>query len=131
MSDLDGLVPWLHGQLDAREKLARAAAEAVEGADWSPRGDGGVAARGPRGLTVALGPDGYMAPAVEDHIAEHDPARALAEISAIREVIYLAERAHDYHETFLNGFGSAMAGAVRLFAVRYADRPGYKETWRP
>jgi hypothetical protein len=65
------------------------------------------------------------------HIAEWDPARVLREIDAKREAIRLAERAHDYHETFMNGFASAMEGALRLFGLAYADRPGYRMEWRP
>ena len=59
------------------------------------------------------------------------PARVLAEVAAKREVIRLAERAGDYHETVLNGFAAAMEGALRLFALPFADHPDYQERWRP
>jgi hypothetical protein len=66
-----------------------------------------------------------------EHIARHDPARVLRDIEAKREVVRLAERARDYHETFTDGFAAAMEGALRLFALSFADHPGYREEWRP
>lgn len=141
MSDLDGLVPWLHAQLDAREKCARAAAEAVEGGDWSPRDDGGVVARGPRGITVALGPEGFMNAAVEDHIAAHDPARVLRAIEAKRRILAWHEEherldretfnAEGGHARSLVSLRAAYFDAVRALATEYANRPGYREEWRP
>lgn len=65
------------------------------------------------------------------HITRHDPARVLAEVDAKREVVRLAERAYDYHETFTNGFAAAMEHALRLFALPYADHADYREEWRP
>lgn len=65
------------------------------------------------------------------HIARHDPARVLREVEAKREVVRLAERAHDYHGTFMNGFAAALEGALRLFALPYADHPDYRQEWRP
>lgn len=60
-----------------------------------------------------------------------DPVRVLAEIEAKREVVRLAERAHDYHETFMNGFSAAMEEALRLFALPYAAHPDYQPEWAP
>lgn len=148
MSDLDGLVPWLHEQLDARERTARAAAEAVEGGDWSPRDDGGVAARGPRGITVALGPEGFMNPAVEDHIAAHDPARVLRDIEAKKRLIGnhktddkgCCRTCAHWTSDWVDGFKvdrvayegvRAPCLTLRLLALPYTDRPGYREEWRP
>lgn len=135
MSDLDGLVPWLHEQLNAREKLARAAldSEFLTSGRWS--------ANGPYGEADGFGLiqsdqneqiiDADLPWPVAQHIADNDPARTLAEITAVRDVIHLAERARDFEATFLSGFSARMDDALRLFAVACADRPGYKETWRP
>lgn len=133
MSDLDGLVPWLHEQLDGDERRARAAAEAVDGADWSPREAGGVAAHGPRGITVAVGPDGFMNAAVEDHIAGHDPARVLRAVDAKRSMLDHYERVCRHVE---HGLGDpltkgAVERSIMYAATEFADRPGYKKTWRP
>lgn len=59
------------------------------------------------------------------------PARVLAEIDAKREVLRLASAARDYHETFMSGFAAEMEKALRLYAVPYADHPGYRDAWRP
>lgn len=67
--------------------------------------------------------------AVGGHIIRHDPARVLREIDAKRDLLRLAERAHDYHETFTSGFASALEQTLRLFALAYADRPGFRKEW--
>lgn len=66
-----------------------------------------------------------------EHAARHDPARVLAEVAAKREVVRLAERAHDYHETFMNGFAAALEDALRLFALPYAGHREYRPEWAP
>lgn len=144
---MDDLVQWLRAQLDEDERIARTACEYAspewrldeetsETVLWWPpephvaeqeRKHGlPVVSDQWRGMTIDAG-GARLAP----HIARHDPARVLREIDAKREVLRLAERAHDYHETFLNGFAAAMEGALRLFALAYADRPGYRDEWRP
>ncbi|MFF0183533.1 DUF6221 family protein [Streptomyces sp. NPDC005244] len=66
-----------------------------------------------------------------EHIARQDPARTLKRIEAQREVIRLAERAHDFAPTFTSGFGAAMEQALRLFVVAYDGHPDYRAVWRP
>ncbi|MFJ9113001.1 DUF6221 family protein [Streptomyces sp. NPDC102283] len=68
---------------------------------------------------------------IAEHIVRHDPARVLAEIDAKRSVLDLAERARDYHETFVNGFAAALENTLRLYALPYADHPDYRPEWRP
>jgi hypothetical protein len=70
-------------------------------------------------------------PAEAEHIVRHDPARVLAEVDAKRDVLRLAERAHDYHATFVSGFAAAMEDALRKFALAYADHPAYRAAWAP
>ena len=109
------LVQWLGKQLDEEERLARACP-----------GNGEWDADGIAFFARDLNPE------AQAHIVAHDPARVLCEIEAKRDLLRLAERAHDYHETFMNGFASALEGTLRRFALAYADRPGYKaEEWRP
>jgi hypothetical protein len=72
--------------------------------------------------------------AIRERITAHEADRtavALAEVEATREVVRLAERAYDYHETFMNGFAAAMEHALRLYALPHADHPDYREEWRP
>lgn len=55
----------------------------------------------------------------------------LHEVEAKRELLRLAVRAHDYHETFMSGFAAELERVLRMFALAYKDRPGYLEKWRP
>lgn len=104
------LVQFLRDRLDEDQRLAN-------GATWAPESDWETLGNLDSGLAR--------------WIARHDPARVLAEVEAKREVVRLAERAHDYHETFMNGFAAAMEHALRLFALPYADHPEYRDEWRP
>jgi hypothetical protein len=138
------LVQWLGGQLDEEERIAR---EATPG-PWqnAPTARHHTTASGRSEEAVFASPPDVGAMVVAstgkpsarqnlvnaEFIAAHDPARVLREIDAKRDLLRLAERAHDYHETFTSGFASALEGALRLFALAYADRPGYRaEEWAP
>jgi hypothetical protein len=110
----DDVATFLHARLDEDESVARACA-----------GDGEWDAD-----SIAIYGEG-LAPEVRNHMARHDPARVLADVTAKREVLRLAEGFHDYAETFMNGVASRMEGALRLFALAYADHPDYREEWRP
>lgn len=137
------LVQWLRDQLDEDERIAR---EATPG-PWqnAPTARHHATASGRSEEAVFASPTdtGAMVVAATgeaserrnlinaEFIAAHDPARVLREIEAKREVLRLAERAYDYHETFTNGFASALEGTLRLFALAYADRPGFREEWAP
>lgn len=73
---------------------------------------------------------GSGAPLAEfKHAARHDPARVLTDIEAKREVVRLAERAHDYHESFMNGFAAALEQTLRMFARAYRDHPDFDPAW--
>ena len=131
---MDDLIAFLCAQLDEDERIARAATQGPWLVDCETHAEAIIAGDGTS--VIAGGRWGDEASAFEStedalHIAAHDPARVLREVEAKREVVRLAERAHDYHETFLNGFAAAMEQALRLFALAYADRPGYREEWRP
>ncbi|WP_432010164.1 DUF6221 family protein [Streptomyces cucumeris] len=113
---MDELVRWLGEQLDEDERVAR---ECAGNGEWDAD-------------DIAIyGPD--LAPEVRQHMAEHDPARVLREIDAKRRI--LAEHA-------LNGWVCSTCDngeveqvfpcpTLRLLALPYADRPGYREAWRP
>lgn len=76
-----------------------------------------------------------------EHIARHDPATVLARIAADREILALADEA--------SGLDSQVDGEFRLgrrdlavepyvgdlilrqLAAPHADRPGYREEWKP
>jgi hypothetical protein len=67
-----------------------------------------------------------MDPSAAGHIVRWDPARVLAEIDAKRRVVENQQR----HAPGQSGYGAATF-AVRCLALPYADRPGYREEWRP
>lgn len=84
-------------------------------------------------------------------MAEHDPARVLREIDAKRKLLILHRpvRRTDFvtadgcpagtlmvcHECDANttdaDWPDTPCWTLRLLAAPYADRPGYKEDWRP
>ncbi|NUS79179.1 MAG: hypothetical protein HOV70_23675 [Streptomyces sp.] len=130
---MDDLVVWLRAQLDEDERTAQAAL----GGPWAVVDDDGahgwsvgVAPHNPA-VGVARVPDAERAEATARHIAEHDPARVLREIDAKRDLLRFAEGVHDHHETFTAGVAARLEMTLRLFAVPYADRPGYRDEWRP
>lgn len=145
-STSDDLVAFLNARLDEREVRARRMLEAVwpeqvfiTPADGESMGCLAVAEHAPKAYTRLWNPaaevdaveHGWNVHETAIEVWSKDLARdLLAEVEAKREVIRLAERAADYHETFMNGFGAAMEGALRLFALPYADHPSFREEWR-
>lgn len=69
---------------------------------------------------------------VAEHMAAWDPARVLAECEAKRRVISLCQLDFndDDEPIFLGGYGEAYWDTLRLIALPYVDRPGYREEWR-
>lgn len=65
-------------------------------------------------------------PAEAEHVIRHDPARVLREIDAKRRII--AEAAE--YEPGISGYAE-MHAVLRLLALPYADRPGFREEWAP
>lgn len=127
---MDELVRWLGEQLDADAAIATAARGQGEGR-WRHVTDyhtGRV--EDERGETVVYD-EGAPLPEEAEHIAEHDPARVLREINAKRELLRFAEAIHDHHETFMTGVASRLEGTLRLFALAYKDRAGYRSEWAP
>ena len=64
------------------------------------------------------------------HIARHDPARVLREVEAKRRIVDVAGRRLDRYI----GTGAQVAFewlTLRLLALPYDDRDGYREEWRP
>ena len=63
------------------------------------------------------------------HIVRHDPARVLAEVAAKRRIVDGLADADPYSGYITATFTAE--DALRLLALPYADRPGYREEWRP
>ena len=149
---MNDLVQWLRAQLDEDERIARAvrvppAWHQGPGDDPEWTNDEMVCMWPPefhtpyerdkhwRGLTVE-------GPELAAHIAKHDPARVLREIDAKRQIV-------ECHEPWTASNGDTICGrcgrehiegrpgghfpcqTLRLLALPYADRPGYREEWRP
>ena len=120
---MDDLVQWLRAQLDEDERIAR---EAKPG-PWHAEG-GSVYATHPTDEVVD-----YSESA--DHIAEWDPARVLRELDAKRRLLVVHRPyAPEPDQSCLGcagGITFTSCPVVRLLALPYADRPGYREEWRP
>lgn len=151
---MDDLVRWLSAQLDEDERIAHACSDAPWEIEIPPAVHVSVKAR--RDNKWKWGRLGYVATVERDedraHIAEWDPARVLREIDAKRrrldrhqpEERFLAPL-HGEHEMFRvcvactrSRTFESVTGAVlfpcpdlRYDASVYADRPGYREEWRP
>lgn len=115
------LVTWLRAKLDEDERLAHAVSEHL-------------AYGGPRGF--GLGP-GELPEPIRQFIWNGTPARVLAEVEAKRRRLDVLERLalnpHNDDDFGLGLYGPDGFGAdlLRVEALPYADRPGYREEWRP
>ena len=127
---MDELVRWLDEQFDEDERIARAARGHGEGR-WrhdSSYPNGYVY---DEGVQPVVYDESSPSPEEAEHIAVHDPARVLREIDAKRDLLRFAEGIHDHHETFTTGVASRLEKTLRLFALAYADHPGYRSEWAP
>ncbi|MCM1943163.1 DUF6221 family protein [Streptomyces sp. G3] len=135
---MDDLVQWLRAQLDDDERTARMAAEEL-GDGWY-YDDGFVLARREDDM-VATGSQDFLEREHGQHIARHDPSRVLREIDAKRQLLDLHSvggghecstrdaRGDIDHCTWV--MGSEACTTLRLLALPYTDRPGYRDEWRP
>lgn len=64
-----------------------------------------------------------------------DPVRVLADVAANRRIVALYEHKAESMALYPNqgnaGGLSALTDVLRLLAFAYADRPGYREEWKP
>ncbi|MFI2761371.1 DUF6221 family protein [Streptomyces echinatus] len=141
-------VEWLRSQLNEDERIARAA-----GGRWRElSGNWVAAAEGDHRVAMVL------AAGERAHIVAHDPARVLREIETDRELLTEYERlltAHDAHQReaarlaeqgdddpirhaalrreadYLPAMLHVLDRWAKRKAAVYANRPGYREEWRP
>ncbi|MGC4769241.1 DUF6221 family protein [Micromonospora sp. DT44] len=122
----DELVTWLRAQLDKDERVAKRAGVhhpswAYDRETFTVSSDGGwsIAARKDDGSPIN-DVDG-------EHITNHDPARALAEVDAKRRTLDRCVHYLRYED-----YGGPLAEEVlALLALPYAGRPGYRREWAP
>lgn len=120
----DDLITWLRAQLDADERVARAATPGpwvwLAGRVFQEHGDDRIVVPTVNDLAV-------VEPEDLAHIARHDPARVLAEVQAKRRLVSEAEHYLNYED-----HGLPLAEWILTFlALPYADVPGYRDEWRP
>ncbi|MFE9735507.1 DUF6221 family protein [Streptomyces sp. NPDC005863] len=141
----DDLVKWLGEQLDEDEGTAKAV-------QWDGSGNR-LSWELAASATVDVGEDEFYAGdrTIANHIVTHDPASVLREIDAKRRVLarhHAApippgnEWAEEYPYCAAHAYTQADGTVVypvqlqncpelRDLAAPYADRPGYREEWRP
>ncbi|MHB9862176.1 DUF6221 family protein [Streptomyces sp. YIM S03343] len=118
------MVRWLGEQLDEDERIA----SGCSGTEWWEHPKNWVSAP-PLNRVALVVHDGDRA-----HIIRHGPARVLREIDAKRAIVddlakeirWGARKGPDY----LDGIDSCERTLKRL-ALPYAERPGYRDEWRP
>jgi hypothetical protein len=130
---MDELVQWLRAQLDEEERVA----SGCSGMAWLEHPKNWVSAP-PLNRVALVVDDGDRG-----HIVRHDPARVLREIDAKRQQVAWCTGVIGDRD--LSRYGEpgllkddpeplAVTLAVetlRLLALPYADRPGYREEWQP
>ncbi|NKV21525.1 hypothetical protein GS913_18515 [Rhodococcus hoagii] len=138
MSDL---VEFLRARLDEDEQTATAATSATFGEvpTWTSKDDGtGDQTHGyvMADHTAICGHDGDDVPLpVADHIARHDPARALREGEAKRRIVQELEDEYTQAEDKLIADGVFIAlnenrsPVLRALAAVYSDHPDYQQEW--
>ncbi|MBE4796151.1 DUF6221 family protein [Streptomyces caniscabiei] len=127
---MEDLVRWLNTQLDTDAEKARAATPGPWTVDSESHAE---AIRSASGTDVVAGGrwggEASVFESDEDaaHIAAWDPARVLREVDSKRRVLGAIEHLLGQVDDPFAG----VDGVLRLLAVPYADRPGYREEWRP
>jgi hypothetical protein len=135
----DDLATWLLACIAEDEHIAKDAAGGYDGAAarWQVS-DGNVHLVGEyANAAVAVGPFNASVGVAAAHIARHDPARVLAECEAKRALVEMAteEPPADILDDLTLGAQESHADwsrfVLRQLAGVYADRPGYREEWKP
>jgi len=123
------LVQWLGAQLDADERIARAATPGPWKQD--PERVGFLASAEYWYVVDCSGTPTARENA--EHVAKWDPARVLREIEAKRQIIEQHKRYAAERRRMMGGWDPQSDDSPILAALAsvYADRPGYLEEWRP
>lgn len=123
---MDELVRWLGERLNEDARVAHAASGSQrDGYRWveldhaDHPGAVGTTWGGLVAVETTLHPH-------SEHIARHDPERVLREVEAKRRILAA------YENTDRDGpVMDVPTSVILLLALPYADRPGYREEWRP
>ncbi|MBD2899106.1 DUF6221 family protein [Actinomadura nitritigenes] len=122
------LVEFLRARLAKDEQVARA----CSGASWTagPSGAVHLDADGEPAVVASAETEAYA-----EHIARHDPSRALQEVAARRQLV----DDHEKHAWIIaqgratpeqRAAQAVREQTLRLIALAYAHHPDYNEEWR-
>ncbi|MFG1847793.1 DUF6221 family protein [Micromonospora carbonacea] len=145
---MNDLVNFLRAQLDDDEQVARAAISPpwIHHIAPDPSGPDHTLLMASRVISAGHAADDLLWPADAEHIARHDPARVLAEVDAKRQlldgIMNLKRPTYQRGSSIVNGrrgthYPARPVGPdprdalLRLLALPYANRPGYRDEWRP
>jgi hypothetical protein len=127
------IAEFITARLDEDEQIASAVIERA----WTDTDDG-VSNDGTRTNNVCWIPDSAQTWPIGEHIARHDPSRALADVAAKRRT--LARHTGEGHQCVKEIVGYSVQAwydeddpcpDLRDLAAPYAELPGYKDEWRP
>ncbi|MEU4772951.1 DUF6221 family protein [Micromonospora sp. NPDC023644] len=127
---MDDLATWLRAQLDDDERVAREALhpDAANPGVWTTEHHNSEHHSEPNRCHIAEDRSGhYWTVAREvfipnaEHMARWDPGRVLAEVDAKQRILDDCEERRSIQARRL----------MQLIALPYADRPGYRDEWRP
>jgi hypothetical protein len=139
---LDELVPWLREQIaavreTARNAIVRKSSGDVWGVEEDPPYRWGQDFKDTEviggGKPIVQCNYEYGGPMIAAHIAEHDPRTVLAQCEAHEKIVGLVDLSFndDGEPIFLGGYGEAYWDVVRIIALAYQHRPGYRKEWMP
>jgi hypothetical protein len=109
MSGVDDLVTWLRAQLDDDERVARRVAPNQAPIDL-------------RAMVTREGSEPFLIV---------DSARVLAKVAADRRILDWLDDLDRWEDSTFTLRMPDTDDARRALALPYADRPGYRDEWRP
>jgi hypothetical protein len=130
------LVEFLRARLDRDERVA----QACSGASWAASPSGRIQVESEKGSNGQTPGNGFVAAAENgayaEHIARHDPARALREVAARRQLLDDYEKdawamGRGRGDQALEAVQAARLSVLRLLALPYSAHPSYRDEWRP
>ncbi|RAO26465.1 hypothetical protein PSN13_06493 [Micromonospora saelicesensis] len=149
----DDLVTWLRARYDEREQKAKAAAADYaqdSGLRWRIDIEGNIRPADPVDNSVVAvgGWGGGVDEATGLHIVDNDPQSVLADLESKRRILDEHNDPMSDGRTLRPGGPRTVCGTCREFGMRdeqqpwpcntlrflalpYADRPGYRDEWKP
>ena len=131
---MDDLIAFLNARLDEGEAAAKAATPGpwvvgrTSGEDGEWNYGSHVAAMGEEKRMLLDMCTGYTRSkhvGTAEHIALHDPGRALRDVAADRQLL------REYDVAYRTTAQEGLRLAVRIRAAVHSDHPGYRPEWKP